>query len=53
MTIRHRFILNRFTMLSTKQHSSQKPKKYQIHDEIELYGEVNNEEHTGPAVLGV
>lgn len=27
--------------------------QYQIHDEIELYGEVNNEEHTGPAVLGV
>lgn len=26
---------------------------YQVHDEIELYGEVNNEENTGPAVLGV
>lgn len=26
---------------------------YQVHDEVELYGEVNNEENTGPAVLGV
>lgn len=30
-----------------------KASQYQIHDEIELYGEVNDEEHTGPAVLGV
>lgn len=27
--------------------------KYQVHDEVELYGEVDNEEHTRPAVLGV
>lgn len=26
---------------------------YQVHDEVELYGEVNNEENTGPAVLGI
>lgn len=26
---------------------------YQVHDEVELYGEVNNEENTGPTVLGV
>lgn len=26
---------------------------YQVHDEVELYGEVNNKEDTGPAILGV
>lgn len=26
---------------------------YQVHDEVELYGKVDDEEHAGPAVLRV
>ena len=30
-----------------------KVKAHQVHDEVELYGEVNDEEDTAPAVPGV
>lgn len=53
MTIKHCSVWSFLIPAGPRTRQFVKVSLYQIHDEVELYGEVNNEEHTGPAVLGV